>query len=107
MQTTATTWGGGGENINILNGNLNYTLPLLTAKARGGMSRPIALNYNSQNWRKDVISGSVGSTVTWNYGRDLGYGYGFKLGAGSMQLFFNANWGVDHSTFTDSTGTEY
>ena len=82
------TWGEGGENINILSGNLNYTWPLLTAKARGGMSLPIGLNYNSQNWRKDVIGGS---NVTWNYGRDLGYGYGFKLGAGSMQLFFNAN----------------
>ena len=60
----------------------------------------IGLNYNSQNWRLD-------SSGTWNYGRDVGYGYGVKLGAGSMQLYFNAQWGYDHWTFTDSTGAEY
>jgi hypothetical protein len=96
----ATNWGGGGENINILSGNLNYSLPLLQAKARGGMTVGIGLSYNSQNWRQDTVA-------TWNYGRDNGYGYGFRVGAGSMQQFINAQWGVDHWTFTDSTGTEY
>ena len=59
-----------------------YALGLLalTAKARGGMSAGIGLNYNSQNWRYDAQG-------TWNYGRDVGYGYGVKLGPGSMQLF--------------------
>ena len=35
MPPTGTNWGGGGENINILSGNLNYSLPLLTAKGGG------------------------------------------------------------------------
>jgi len=99
LRPTGTSWGGGGEKINILSGNLNYTLPLLTAKGRGGLTLPIALNYNSQNWRKDI--------ATWNYGRDIGYGYGMKLGAGSIQMFLNDSWIVDHYTFTDSTGAQY
>jgi hypothetical protein len=100
LRPTGTNWGGGGENINILSGNLNFTLPLLTAKGRGGMSLPIGLNYNSQNWRQDTAG-------TWNYGRDIGYGYGVRTGVGSIQQFLNGNWGVDHWTFTDSTGVEY
>ena len=100
LRPTTTSWGGGGENINILSGNLNFTLPLLTAKARGGLSLGIGLNYNSQNWRQD-------GSVNWNYGRDVGYGYGVKLGAGSMTLSYGASWNFDHWTFTDSTGAEY
>ena len=38
LPALSTNWGGGGENVNILSGNLNFTLPLLTAKALGGMS---------------------------------------------------------------------
>ena len=64
------------------------------------MSLGIGLNYNSQSWRKEP-------GATWNYGRDLGYGYGFRVGAGSMQQYLGSNWLVDHWTFTDSTGTEY
>jgi hypothetical protein len=46
-------WGAMGEQIDTLSGNLNYTLPLLNPVARGGMSVPFALSYNSQNWRRD------------------------------------------------------
>ena len=101
LRPTSTNWGGGGENINILSGNLNFSLPLLSAKGRGGMGLGIGLNYNSQNWREDA------GGVTWNYGRDIGYGYGFRIGAGSIQQFVGANWQVDHWTFTDSSGAEY
>jgi RHS repeat-associated protein len=100
MPKNGTSWGGGGENINILSGNLNFSLPLLSAKGRGSTTLPIGLNYNSQNWRVD-------GSGTWNYGRDTGYGYGFRVLAGSIQMFANAAWGVDHWELTDSTGTQY
>ncbi len=46
-------WGGSGENVDLLSGNLSYTLPLLKGMGRGGWSVGISLSYNSQNWRQD------------------------------------------------------
>jgi hypothetical protein len=45
--------GGGGEQIDLLSGNLNFTLPLVRPQGRGGTGVTLALNYNSQNWWKD------------------------------------------------------
>ena len=73
---------------------------MASAATAGGVSVGLSLNYNSQNWRQDPAG-------IWNYGRDIGYGYGFRLLAGSMQLFDNSQWAFDHWTFTDSTGAEY
>ena len=59
------------------------------------------MSYNSQNWRKD------GST-TWKLGRDVGYGFGWKLLAGSLTPYFGpGRWTVHHYLFTDSSGAEY
>jgi len=57
--------------------NLNYTIPLLKAQGRGGFTLGISLTYNSQNCR------SENSTIT-KPGADVGYGFGWKLMAGSV-----------------------
>ncbi len=100
LRPTGTYWDGSGEQIDVLSGNLNFTLPLLKAQGRGGWSVPFSLNYNSQNWRQDAGG-------TWNLGNDVGYGYGWKLLAGSLTPFYISLLGVDHYLYTDSTGAEY
>ena len=103
IRPTGAYWGGAGEQIDVLSGNLNFTLPLLKAQARGGGGVPFALTYNSQNWRQD----SDTNHTSWNLGSDVGYGYGWKLLAGSLTPFYYGAWGLDHYLFTDSTGAEY
>ncbi len=61
MRPTGSYWGGGGENIDMRSGNLNFTIPLLKVKGRG-WNVPFNLSYNSQNWRHD-------SGGTWNLGQ--------------------------------------
>jgi hypothetical protein len=100
LRPEGTYWGGAGEQIDMQSGNVNLTLPLISATARGGMKVNFALNYNSQLWRRD------GSTV-WAFGRDVGYGYGWRMMAGSVTPVYRA-WGdVAHYLYTDSTGAEY
>jgi YD repeat-containing protein len=94
------TYGALGASINLLSGNVNFNLPLLRAQARGGWSVGFSLNHDTQTWRK------VGSKV-WKYGVDTGYGYGWKLLAGSVMRYFSGTYQTSHFIFTDSTGTEY
>jgi chitodextrinase len=70
-------WGAAGEQIDLRSGNLNYTVPLLKALARSGWSATLSLSYNSQMWRNDAGG-------TWKLGRDVGYGLGWRLMAGSI-----------------------
>ena len=101
VRPTGSYWGAMGENIDNLSGNLNFTVPLLQTKARGGWGVPINLIYNSQMWRHD-------NGGTWLMGQDVGYGMGWRLMAGSVTPSFdNTTYVVDHWTFTDSTGAEY
>lgn len=93
-------WGGNGENVDLLSGNVNFTVPLLKAQGRGGWGVPFNLTYNSQNWRKD--SGGV-----WSLGHDIGYGFGWKLLAGSLTPYWTGNLTIDHYIFTDASGAEY
>jgi YD repeat-containing protein len=93
-------WGSGGEQIDIFTGNLNYTLPLFKAQARGGWGATFALAYNSQMWHKE--SGGV-----WRSGGDVGYGYGWRLLAGAVVPSWRDSWVLDHYTYLDSTGAEY
>ena len=93
-------WGGNGEQIDLLGGNLNFTLPLVRAQGRGGWGVTFALNYNSSNFRKDTAA-------TWKLGRDSGYGFGWKFLAGSITAYYSDWVTVDHYLFTDSTGAEY
>jgi hypothetical protein len=78
-------------------GNLNFTIPLIKAMSRGGGGTTFNLSYNSQNWRQDPGG-------EWQLGRDIGYGYGWRLSAGSITPIYDSIWGLDHYEFTDSTG---
>ncbi len=51
VRPTGAYWGGGGEQIDMRSGNLNYSVPVLTAMGRGRWSVPFRLTYNSQNWK--------------------------------------------------------
>jgi hypothetical protein len=99
VRGTGAYWGGMGENIDVLSGNLNFTLPLLKAQGRGGWGVGFNLTYNSQTWRYD-------GGASWNLGQDVGYGYGWKLLAGALTPV----WGdgsIHHYALTDATGAEY
>ncbi len=101
VRPTGAYWGGGNENIDVLSGNLNFTLPLLKAIGRGSWGVPLNLVYNSQNWRQD-------SGGAWNFGADVGYGYGWKLLAGSITPVWNpGGLTASYYLYTDSNGTEY
>jgi RHS repeat-associated protein len=101
IRPTGSYWGDKGEQIDMLSGNLNYTLPLFKVKNRIGGGATFSLNYNSQMWRQDAAG-------TWLLGEDVGYGLGWKLLAGSLTPYWNGTWGaVDHYLFTDSTGAQY
>ncbi len=99
--TTGSYWGGGGEQIDTLSGNLNFSLPLVQAQGRTGWAVTVGLSYNSQNWRQD-------SGTNWNLGTDIGFGYGWTAQIGSITPYYKP-WpdGVDHYVFTDSTGAQY
>ena len=58
------------------------------------------MNYNSQVWRLD-------SGGTWNLGYDIGYGYGWRLQAGSITPIWSGPYTIDHYVFIDSSGAEY
>ncbi len=93
VRPTGVYWGAMGELIDTRSGNLNFSLPLLGAVSRG-MGATFALNYNLQNWRKD-------SAGTWKLGRDVGYGFGWKLLAGAVTPFWQ-----DYTEMKDSNGNQ-
>jgi YD repeat-containing protein len=100
IRPTGAYWGAGGEQIDMLSGNLNWTLPLLKAQGRSGWSAGFNLNYNSQLWRQD-------SGGTWNLGMDVGYGYGWRLMAGAVVPYWSDPYTIDHYIYIDSTGADY
>jgi hypothetical protein len=101
IRSTGTYWGGGGEQIDMRSGNLNFTQPLLKPMGRGGWGVPINLSYNSQNWRQP----STASTSL--LGADTGYGFGWTLQAGSLTPVYKDYFDVDHYIYTDATGAQY
>ncbi len=103
VRPLGTYWGGLGEQIDLQSGNVNFSMPLFKAQARGGWGVTFALNYNSQNWRRDT----AGTARTWNHGRDIGYGYGWRFLAGAMTPLFTTYWDIGMYRFMDSTGAEY
>ena len=101
VRSTGAYWGASGENIDVLSGNLSFAQPLLKAQGRNGFGVGFNLVYDSQNWRKD--SGGV-----WEFGADVGYGYGWRLLAGSITPVWNpGGLSAAQYIFTDSTGAEY
>ena len=99
VRSTGAYWGASPEQLDVLSGNLSYSVPLLSARGRSA-SVGFSLSYNSQNWRQDP--GGV-----WNLGDDVGYGYGWSLMAGSLTPYWNGYFVLDHYTFTDATGAQY
>jgi hypothetical protein len=60
-----------------------------------------ALSYNSQNWRQD-------SSGTTNLGQDVGFGYGWKLQAGSiLPVYSGSPAAIDHYVYSDAGGAQY
>jgi len=100
VRSTGAYWGASLEQIDVLSGNINYTIPLLTAQARTGWSVPFNLTNNSQNWRLD-------SGGTWNLGEDVGYGYGWKLLAGSLTPIWADQHTLSYYSYVDSSGAQY
>ena len=92
VRSTGSYWGAAGEQIDLLSGNLNFTLALMQPQARG-WGATIALSYNSQIWKR---TGTTNSELAV----DVGYGLGWLLQAGSIVP--SAPY-----TFRDSTGAEY
>jgi len=70
------------------------------AQGRGGWGVGFHLSYNSQNWTEDVSN-------VWIQGRDVGYGFGWRLQAGSLRAVYQGWFAIHHYVFTDSTGAEY
>ena len=103
VRPLGTYWGGLGEQIDLQSGNVNFSMPLFQAQARGGWGVTFALSYNSQNWRRDT----AGTARTWNHGRDIGYGYGWRFMAGAMTPLFTSYWNIGMYRFMDSSGAEY
>ncbi len=99
VRPTGNYWGALGEQIDLLSGNLNFSVPMLRAQGRGGWGATFALSYNSQLWRKDPGG-------TWKLGRDVGYGFGWRLLAGSVTPSWSDYWTVHHWVFTNATGAE-
>ena len=99
VRATGSYWGAAGENIDLLSGNLNFSIPLIKAMGRGNSSVTFALSYNSQMWKQS------GSTV-WLLGEDVGVGLGWTLQAGSILPIWS-NGSVLYYQYTDSTGAQY
>ena len=97
---TGAYWGAGSEQIDMRSGNLNFSLPLLKAMGRGSWGVGFGLSYNSQVWRQDP--GGV-----WRLGGDVGYGFGWRLAAGSLAAIWSDPVTVHHYVFTDASGGEY
>ena len=101
VRTTGAYWGASPENIDVRSGNLSFSIPILTAQGRAGLSASFNLSYNSQNWRND-------SVLDWQFDGDVGYGFGWRLLAGSITPVWNTGgMTAAYFLFMDSTGAEY
>ncbi len=100
-------WGAMGEQIDTRSGNLNFTLPLAQAKLRGGGAVTLGLNYNSQVWRKWGPCDHWTGKCEWKLSSDIGYGFGWRLTAGTITPMWSDYWTLSHYPFTDATGVEW
>ena len=65
----------GESGVDLLSGNVNWSLPILGLKGRAGLDLGLALSYNSLVWTKDAASNSM------MFDADRGMpGPGFRLG---------------------------
>ena len=92
-------WGGAGEQIDTLSGNLDFSVPLVKPMSAGGGSVTFGLSYNSQMWRQD-------SAGNWLIGQDVGFGLGWKILAGAITPIWSGSQ-IAYYLYVDSTGAEY
>ena len=93
-------WGGAGEQIDLLSGNLNFSIPLVTAQGRNGLTATFALTHNSQNWRNSLGADRI-------LGADTGYGFGWQLMLGSLLPVWGGDFTIQYYLYTDSSGAQY
>ncbi|MBN1570143.1 MAG: hypothetical protein JXA73_20035, partial [Acidobacteria bacterium] len=98
IRVNGSYWGGNNEQIDMLSGNLNYSLPLVTAGGRGKYLK-ILCSYNSQIWEHD-------SKKTLAYANDVGFGYGWRIQIGSIVPKLSEKECVGY-TFINNSGAEY
>ena len=70
LRSNGAYWGSAGEQVDLLSGNLNFSVPLFKAVGRGGWGVTFALSYNSQLWRSN---GPADDQRAWLLGGDTGY----------------------------------
>jgi len=91
-------WGGSNEQIDMLSGNLNFTLPLVLSVSRGTFAN-VACSYNSQLWERNGSRDHA-------HGIDTGFGYGWRIQIGSIVPQYFGNRITDY-TYISETGAEY
>ena len=98
VRSNGTYWGHGSEKVDLLSGNLCYSLGLVGAKSRS-CGAAVCLSYNSQIWKQGVAAPK-------SYGSDSGAGYGWRVEIASIVPEMS---GTTPSgfTFIDGTGAEY
>ncbi len=99
LPPNVSTWGSAPESLDLLSGNLNLTLPVLSAAGRNGHGASLVLSYNSQNWMD-----SGGTPL--HYGKNLGFGYGWKMQFGSVRPVLDGPT-LLYYVYEDGTGAEY
>ena len=97
VRKSSVYWGINSEKIDLLSGNLSYSVLLAHAGAES-CNVALRLSFNSQIWRR-------GYKEVKAYGKDLGFGYGWKLQIGSITP---SSIGASRAfIYTDNTGAEY
>src|SRR5450631_1045995 len=59
-----TAYSGARENVNLTNGNLNVSIPLISLPGRDGHNFTLSLLYDSKNW---VVHGNYSGNGVWYY----------------------------------------
>jgi RHS repeat-associated protein len=97
-RSNGTYWGHGSERIDLLSGNLSYSLALVGAMSRN-CGAAVCLSYNSQMWKQGIAGPK-------SYGGDSGLGYGWRVQIASVVPEMNGSTPTSF-TFIDGTGAEY
>ena len=91
-------WGGSYEQIDMLSGSLNFTIPLILSTSRGAFAN-VTCSYNSQIWEQR-------GSKEKNYGIDSGSGYGWRIQIGSIVPQYSRNKSSGY-TYINGSGAEY
>src|SRR5207249_11796980 len=89
----------GFDQIDLLSGNLNVSLPLLVAQSRR-LSVGVTLAYNSQVWSMDRRG-------VQSLGMDTGAGFGWRAGTVSISPIRSRDSGGTEYVFVNDSGAEY